>query len=196
MSGNLVGKCGINSLNEWICSSHSCNLREINISKNNLSDRYLTSMINSLNQNKKLLLRTLDISQNAISKNTLEALAEYLPQSQLISLGLSYGMMEPHSLESILNGLQTNSILRYLDISYNNLGLQKSLLTKKMQNNPQILFSKCLVKLFENNTTLLHLDISYTNMSLEECKEIRKALFCNESIQGFHFDGNLKSFDA
>ena len=51
-----------------------------------------------------------------------------------------------------------------------------------------------IAKFISKSTDLIHLDLSYNGFTQEEAEEISKSLNQNQSIYGFHFEGNCDSY--
>ena len=49
--------------------------------------------------------------------------------------------------------------------------------------------------MFKTNERIIHLDLSNNNFSLDESKKISEGLKTNNSIYGFHFEGNYGYID-
>ncbi|KAM3145067.1 hypothetical protein pb186bvf_002742 [Paramecium bursaria] len=118
----------------------------------------------------------LNLSANKIGNQSIQDLNQYIRQTQnLQELYQSYNRIRR-------NRLIKNQSLKVLDLSYNSLGRN-------------LLCTQSLCELIKKpNLEILHYDLSHNNFSEAEVNLIATELSFNQTIYGFHFDGNGHNF--
>eukprot|EP01105_Mastigella_eilhardi_P022942 TRINITY_DN5729_c0_g1_i1.p1 TRINITY_DN5729_c0_g1~~TRINITY_DN5729_c0_g1_i1.p1 ORF type:complete len:952 (-),score=237.23 TRINITY_DN5729_c0_g1_i1:87-2861(-) len=160
--------------------SGAANLRELDLSQNQFSDKGLVSLFRSL-KNPKQTLQVLRLA-NAAPKvapegekevlSTLLALLDETPS--LVCLSLANGW--PSDLvNSFLEALATNITLREIDVSYNRLGERGG---------------RCVGQCVRWNKTLLLLIVDSARMSPSAWHNVACDIRCNTTLQWLPFPWN------
>jgi len=96
-------------------------------------------------------------------------------------LELHYNNFNGYDLESFVNKLSSNNVLKILDLSWNRLGASET----------------CINKLSESlklNKSITHLDLSHNNIKYNE--SLIEFIKSNHSIIGLHILGNDIEIDS
>ena len=201
---------GTSALSEWCKLNDS--LQSLDISYNKITDNGLMRISDNLPDKlvrlivkkcwvtyngavniAKLLvinktLKYLDISENNIGDDGISAISDSLHvNTTLIQLVAHSCRFKSKGAESVAKMLQANKILKYLDISYNNIGADGTkTITSSIQTNTtliqlKIFKYKCTEGLTETlkiNKTLKELAITYSNDTVTVLK-----IFCESDCE-------------
>lgn len=97
------------------------NLKELNIRSNNINDDGTFSILSNINKSN---IQILDISNNIIGENSIEALSSIISDfsSNIEKLSVENTKLSLSGLKTIITALQSNSSLQELNIANNKLG--------------------------------------------------------------------------
>ena len=127
-------------------------------------------------------IRTLDISNNNISKLGAQEIARALHENQTLqTLNISSNDIQVDGTKALAEALHENKSLQYLDISNNNI-----------LDNGVIAISECIKK----NSKLQELVISGNNISSKGAKQIAEAVKINTTLQNLDISNNKTSNDG
>lgn len=127
-------------------------------------------------------LYKLNISRNFLSDAIAPSVKELLIlNSDLKELYLHWNYLKSEGGTQLFEGLLANKTLRVLDLSYNQMG-------KAKDKNEEC--TRTIANCLKENEYLMHVDLSNNRFNVEESKRIAEGLKSNQSIYGFHFEGN------
>ena len=180
LSQNRLGKAFVDALS---CQLGDCKLSELRIRDCKIKESHSFQLLRDLENARFLSL--LDLSGNAVGDTSGNLVGELV---RLVSLSLRDCRIRSPGFMGLVESLQQNSRLTFLDISMNSMGRGLAVDTTISQ----------LAVALETNTTLRHLNLEdnlITNR--EHCSTIADALRSNHSIFGLHAGGNnAMSVDA
>lgn len=191
-------------------------IETINLSDNNLTDKSLCKIINSIIT--IATLTDLDLSENIIDGQAALALAKFLGSSycKLQRLIMKSANIDDDECPMFVVALKKNQSLKELDMSCNLLGVSENLNSVK----PALITgSEALADLLESNTCLVaslhlswnmirldgavtfatsigvnafltHLDVSYNSLGEAGGEALGKALFTNKTLKTLFLDHN------
>lgn len=105
----------------------------------------------------------------------------------LTALFLSWNDIRGEGLAVISKGIEVNTSIKVIDLSFNPLG------SMHMQKVKGIV---ALSNAFSINRSLVHIDLSYVGLDLEDCDILNEGLKKNHIVLGIHMLGNLRGLDA
>ena len=175
LTNNSIGSEGLSSLEKFFLNSEK--LTTLMLRHNLIGTQGLIYLTGYLNLNKKIKLRTLDISYNGIYIEGVQILIDFIIKyKKLISLYLGGNYIKEKGISILSNGLlnSQNCELSYLFLENNNLGSNKAIecIANIISKHPYItlvelktneLFDEYGSKLFEllnPESKLLSLDLS------------------------------------
>jgi len=150
----------------------SVSLEKLNLSKNNLTDKIL------------------DKALGAVSKNTY-----------LAELYLHWNNLTGDFAVGFFQGIKDNQNLRALDLSCNSIGKglkvrRDPLWFKPKRGRRPVEPSQVISDFLAANKFLFHLDLSNNGFRKDECSKIALGLKENNTVYGFHFEGNYGYVDT
>jgi Ran GTPase-activating protein (RanGAP) involved in mRNA processing and transport len=191
-------------------------IEKINLSDNNLTDKSLSKIINSIITIESLT--DLDLSDNVIDGLAATALAVFLGSSycKLKRLIMKSANIDDDECSMFVVSLKKNNSLRVLDLSYNLIGNNENLNSVKpdlitgsealadlLESNTCFVTSLCLcwnmirldgaVSFAESlgvNSFLTHLDVSYNSLGEPGGEALGQALFSNKTLKELYLDHN------
>ena len=157
-------------------------------------------------------IKTLNLEEMAIHDPTAQALAYSMVGIRpgcLTSLNLSHNQISDAGATALARHLDTNKVLKHLDVSWNKIGhlggvaLSESLLSPDCKlrsldlswnalgssRDRDRVCAASLAAALETNSTLTHTSISHNNFTPDDFALIAAALAKNHTIMGFHSDG-------
>lgn len=183
LSENHIGKNSISAIIKLNSSAYT-KLDTINLESNNLSDKNISLLCNSLARSGRV--KELILSNNKISDEGAVSISGYIKDSSCLEkLDLSWNNIRAIGANSIFKAMIENESIRVLDLSWNSISSpseQKS--------------AKTLAELFEVNKTLIHLDISNNMLGPNDCDILSEGLKKNKSLLGLHIEGNHGEIDT
>ena len=122
LSGNKIGNNNIDDLVEFI-KGPKCSLENLNIYGNNLSDKNIIKICESICSNISFHLNSLNIGKNNIHDESINSICQLVNScSNLKNLNLGHNWLHNQNAARIIKELATNSELKVLDLSWNCLG--------------------------------------------------------------------------
>ncbi|EGR32874.1 leucine rich repeat protein [Ichthyophthirius multifiliis] len=153
---------------------------------NKLLDNSVQYLLEGLLSNRSF--KKLNLSKNFLTCKICPLLRQVLEQCYLQELYLYWNQISGKGGIEIFEGLKENQNLHVLDISSNNLG--------KTEGNLQSSCIQSITQFFIQNKKMIHLDLSNNQFDFQQSLEIAKALEKNNTIYGFHFQGNIGYVDS
>ena len=169
------------SANLWEFLEKAYNLEELKIDNCKIIGTAMDDLIDNLKNS--CSLKILKLSQAGINTLWVRGIWKILAEdSNLHELDISWNNILPTYLNDILEELDANRSLRYLNLSWNQFkGLNEEL-------NKQITTRMC--NFINENKWLIHLDLCSINLQGNSFKKIGKMISMSSSLQGFHLSGN------
>lgn len=187
LSENSLGRAAQNLCK--ILKHTKCQITFLSLEKTKLSDSTVCMLLQSLHKNKNL--KSLNLSENNLSDRIVQDLTTLLSlHPNIREIYLRWNKLSPVGGKKIFEYLKADQKLYVLDLSWNSLGLESKLFNRENR------LADYICTFLQTNKTLLHLDLSCNKFSLDECKKIAESLKTNQSIYGFHFQGNFGSVDT
>ena len=183
LAQNHIGTQSITALSRLNTSLVS-KLHVINLEGNNLCDKNISLLCNSLSISDKIV--ELILSRNKISQEGALALANYIKYTtHLLKLDLSWNNIRGDGGKHICSALSDNECIRVMDLSWNSLA-------SPAEEN----CSLALAETFRNNVKLVHLDISHNQFTGSDCEKLAEGLATNHTLLGLHIEGNYADIDS
>ena len=155
-------------------------IRTLDISNNNISKLGAQEIARALHENQTL--QTLNILSNDIQIDGAKAMAKALHENQTLqTLYISSNDIQVDGTMALAEALHENKALQYLDISNNNI-----------LDNGVIAISECIKK----NSKLQELVISGNNISSKGAKQIAEAVKINTTLRNLDISNNKTSNDG
>lgn len=159
-------------------------LKYLNLENTRLSEKEITRLCEVISNDRILIF--LGLAMNSLGVPSAVAIkAMLLENHYLKKLDLHWNNLKDQGSLLIFEGLCKNDSLKELDISFNSIGntRDKAAITS---------ISNCLSKI----QGLAHLDLSFNSFKNEECKILNEGLRNNHDILGIHFLGNEGFIDS
>ncbi|CAD8117348.1 unnamed protein product [Paramecium sonneborni] len=151
-------------------------ISKINLEKNNIRDQGCKIIVKYLMNNNTL--QHLNLNNNQITESACLSLSNLLKQTQrLLELYLGYNHLNSSAGNTIWKAMYKNTSIKILDLSHNNIASLDSATS----------IAKAIARPYNE---LLHVDLSYNKFTYLQAQIIAEALIKNETIYGFHFEGN------
>tara|TARA_B110000090_G_scaffold207754_1_gene259884 strand:+ start:85 stop:5337 length:5253 start_codon:yes stop_codon:yes gene_type:complete len=190
LSDNNIGIKGVHALVEGVTKlpgePGSLHLRHLDISKNNLNDALLSTLINGLADANlyNRTLRTFVADRNTGSRQTCVALENYLcGDHKLKYLSMAWNRLGTQGGNPMLaSGLLENNTLKVLNLAWNALG----------SSNDFALVGEAISR----HTTLEHVDLSHNHITSTDVVTLSNDMDKNHTILGMHLAGNTASVDS
>ncbi|KAL4466565.1 hypothetical protein ABPG72_010616 [Tetrahymena utriculariae] len=181
LAENQIGKIGCEHISRALYDRDS-KIEILNLEGNKLGDAAVSLILNSLNNNKILMI--LNLSKNYLTDKSAEKLGSLLDTDYYLKeLYLHWNQIKAPGGAFIFTSLTDNESLKVLDMSCNSMGSGGSCVEE---------VCNFLVK----NVEMRHLDISNNYFNIESSLKISEALVKNKTIYGFHYSGNAGYIDS
>ncbi|CAD8166448.1 unnamed protein product [Paramecium pentaurelia] len=151
-------------------------IAKINLEKNNIRDQGCKIIMKYLMNNNTL--QHLNLNNNQITECSSMAISNLLKQTQrLLELYLGYNNLNSSAGNVIWKAMYKNTSVKILDLSHNNIA----------SLDCAVSIAKAIARPYNE---LLHVDLSYNKFTYPQAQLIAESLIKNETIYGFHFEGN------
>ena len=161
-------------------------LQVLYLNKCDLEDADGVMIANALTPN----MRKLYMNNNHFTKVTAIKLAEMIefPDIKLKELGLKWNQINGEGGCRIAEALSQDKDkeLKILDLSWNKIGVYKQDFKPKHIGET---WGKALIE----NKSLVHLDLSFNKICEEDTRVILEDIKSNQTLFGFHYQGNVSS---
>ncbi|CAK65071.1 unnamed protein product (macronuclear) [Paramecium tetraurelia] len=149
---------------------------KLNLENNNIRDLGCQIIMKHLLTNNTL--QCINLNNNHITECACNAISNLLKQTQrLLELYLGYNFLNGSAGTIIWKAMYKNTSIKILDLSHNTIAsLECAQSINKAISRPY--------------NELLHVDLSYNKFTSPQAQLISEALQKNETIYGFHFEGN------
>ncbi|CAD8112195.1 unnamed protein product [Paramecium sonneborni] len=149
---------------------------KLNLENNNIRDLGSQIIMKHLLNNNTL--QSLNLNNNQITECASTSISNLLKQTQrLLELYLGYNYLNASAGTTIWKAMYKNTSVKILDLSHNNIAsLECAQSINKAVSRPY--------------NELLHVDLSFNKFTYPQAQIISEALQKNETIYGFHFEGN------
>ena len=211
LTNNSIGSEGLSSLEKFFLNSEK--LTTLMLRHNLIGTQGLIYLTGYLNLNKKIKLRTLDISYNGIYIEGVQILIDFIIKyKKLISLYLGGNYIKEKGISILSNGLlnSQNCELSYLFLENNNLGSNKAIecIANIISKHPYItlvelktneLFDEYGSKLFEllnPESKLLSLDLSNNDIGEKTLDSMYYYLKQNKNLRRIILNDNIFNEDC
>ena len=119
LSKNRIGMNGCKALGSFL-NETTCQLKNLDLSKNKLTDRDVGTLLGALHENQSL--QKLNLSRNLLTKKSVNSLCEFLMQnSSVTELDLSWNTLKAQGVERIMATLRNDATLKKLKLSWNGI---------------------------------------------------------------------------
>ncbi|CAD8157226.1 unnamed protein product [Paramecium octaurelia] len=151
---------------------------KLNLEQNLLRDQGCNMIMKHLMNNNTL--QCLNLCNNRITETSSVALSNFLKQSQrLLELYLGFNNLQINGSIQIWKAMYKNTSIKILDMSHNAIAsLECAQAIAKALSRPY--------------NELVHIDIRYNKFNQQQSQIIAEGLIKNETIYGFHFEGNYQ----
>ncbi|CAD8097939.1 unnamed protein product [Paramecium sonneborni] len=151
---------------------------KLNLEQNLLRDQGCNTLIKYLMNNNTL--QCLNLCNNKITESSSTLLSNFLKQSQrLLELYLGFNNLQINGSIQIWKAMYKNTSIKILDMSHNAIAsLECAQAIAKALSRPY--------------NELVHIDLRYNKFNQQQSQVIADGLVKNETIYGFHFEGNYQ----
>ncbi|CAD8109684.1 unnamed protein product [Paramecium primaurelia] len=149
---------------------------KLNLECNNIRDLGTQIIMKHLLNNNTL--QSLNLNNNQITECSSTSISNLLKQTQrLLEFYLGYNYFNASAGTTIWKAMYKNTSVKILDLSHNNIAsVECAQSINKAVSRPY--------------NELLHVDLSFNKFTYPQAQIIAEALQKNETIYGFHFEGN------
>ena len=211
LTNNSIGSEGLSYLEKFFLNTEK--LTTLMLRHNLIGTQGLIYLTGYLNLNKKIKLRTLDISYNGIHIDGVQTITDFIVKyKKLISLYLGGNYIKEKGISILSNGLlnSQNCELSYLFLENNNLGSNKAIecIANIISKHPYItlvelktneLFDEYGSKLFEllnPESKLLSLDLSNNDIGEKTLDSMYYYLKQNKNLRRIILNDNIFNEDC
>ncbi|CAD8078083.1 unnamed protein product [Paramecium primaurelia] len=151
---------------------------KLNLEQNLLRDQGCNILMKHLMNNNTL--QCLNLCNNKITESSSVALSNFLKQSQrLLELYLGFNNLQINGSIQIWKAMYKNTSIKIFDMSHNAIASLEC--------------AQAIAKaLSRSYNELVHIDIRYNKFNQQQSLIIAEGLIKNETIYGFHFEGNYQ----